>query len=230
MTTLNAIQLRVLGALLEKSLAQPEYYPMTLNALVAACNQKSNRDPTMSLDEDAVWNALEALRGLSLVTRLLPGGASRVERFKHDVKQTLGWEKVQWPVLSELILRGPQTAGELRTRCARLYPYENSEALSSVIENLMRTDPPIVALLERAAGQSASRYMHLLGVERPGNAALAGAPRVEHQRAAPAASGAAMPDPIERGELAALRQEIAALRHEFSELKQAVAPLLRNLG
>ncbi len=236
MTTLNAIQLRVLGALLEKSLAQPEYYPMTINALVAACNQKSNRDPVMSLDEDSVWNALEVLRGLNLVTKLLPGGSSRVERYKHEVKQTLGWEKPQWPVMAELILRGPQTQGELRGHCARLFPYENAEALGAVVENLMRTDPPLIALLPRAPGQAAVRYMHLLGRERP----TAVAPEV----GSPAGSATSSESPVMRtttpavgqpsqltdpAALEALRREVAGLRDELNQLKAAVAPLIEQL-
>lgn len=236
MTTLNAIQLRVLGSLLEKSLAQPEYYPMTTNALVAACNQKSNRDPVMSLDEDSVWNALEALRGLNLVTKLLPGGASRVERYKHEVKQTLGWEKPQWPVMAELILRGPQTQGELRSHCARLFPYENSEALGAVVENLMRTDPPLVAMLPRAPGQAAVRYMHLLGRDRPSAAAFethtpAGNVASTESASArlPTSAAAQSPQLAAPAAVEALRRELAELRDELNQLKAAVAPLIEHL-
>ena len=113
--TLNAEERRVLGVLLEKSMTHPQYYPMSINAIVTACCQKSNRNPVMSLDEDAVWSVLERLRAVGLAKRLMPGGASRIDRFKHCVKDVLGWEKPQWAVMAELLLRGPQTAGELST-------------------------------------------------------------------------------------------------------------------
>lgn len=116
--SLKPVERRVLGVLLEKSLAQPSYYPMTLNAVVNACNQKSNRDPTMNLNEDAVWDALDALRERGLVARMLAGMSGRVDRFKHEAKTHFGWEKPQRAVMAELLLRGPQTVGELRSRCA----------------------------------------------------------------------------------------------------------------
>ena len=160
--SLNEVERRVLGVLLEKSLAQPQYYPMSVNAIVTACNQKSNRDPLMTLDEDTVWDTLERLRAVGLVSRLMPGGASRVDRFRHEVKNLLGWEKPQWAVMAELLLRGPQTVGELRGRCNRMYPYENTEAVSAVLDILRDSDPPRVATLPRTPGRSAIRWGHQL--------------------------------------------------------------------
>ena len=160
--SLSEVERRVLGVLLEKSLAQPQYYPMSVNAIVTACNQKSNRDPVMSLDEDSVWDTLERLRAVGLVSRLMPGGASRVDRFRHEVKTLLGWEKPQWAVMAELLLRGPQTVGELRSRCNRMYRYENTDAVAAVLDILRESDPPRVAMLPRGAGQSAVRWGHQL--------------------------------------------------------------------
>ena len=160
--TLSEVERRVLGVLIEKALAQPQYYPMTLNAIVAACNQKSNRDPLMELDDEAVWNALEVLRAGGLVTRLLPGGASRVERFKHEAKERLGWEKPQRAVMAELLLRGPQTVGELRSRCARMFPFETTEALTAALESLSQGETAMITALPRAPGQAAVRHAHRL--------------------------------------------------------------------
>jgi uncharacterized protein YceH (UPF0502 family) len=184
---------RVFGVLLEKSLAQPSYYPMTLHAILAACNQKSNREPVLELDEDAVWQALEALRQSGLVAKLLPGMAGRVERYKHEAKTVLGWEKPQRAVMAELLLRGPQTLGELRTRCSRMYPFESTAAVAAVLDTLGRTEPPTIAALPRAAGQSAARYGHRLAL--PGEAASAGIP----EAASPASPlpPAATPEPAQ---------------------------------
>ena len=143
--SLNEAEQRVLGALLEKSLAQPTYYPMTMNALVAACSQKQNRDPVMSLGDEAVFNALEDLRKRGLVSKVLPGPGARTDRFKHEVESHLGWQKRQQAVLAELLLRGPQTVGELRTRCSRMVPFDDLQAVSAVLDELAHTDPPMVA-------------------------------------------------------------------------------------
>ena len=117
---LDSDQRRVLGVLIEKSLTQPEYYPMTVNAVTAGCNQKSNRDPVVELDEDLVWNVLEGLRGLGLVSMTLPGPGSRTHRFRHEVESAFGWTPREQAVMTELLLRGPQTVGELRTRCSQI--------------------------------------------------------------------------------------------------------------
>ena len=222
---LNEIERRVFGALLEKALAQPQYYPMTLNAIVAACNQKSNRDPLMDLDEDAVWNTLEVLRAGGLVTRLLPGGASRVERYKHEAKEFFDWEKPQRAVMTELLLRGPQTVGELRTRCARMVAFENTEAVAAVLENLSALDPPRVAVLPRAPGQSVVRYAHCL--YRPEEWSALTQAVAPPPTAAPAVNVAAL-NPAStalRGEVDRLRAEVAQLREELAKLARRVESL-----
>jgi uncharacterized protein YceH (UPF0502 family) len=223
--TLNEVERRVLGVLLEKSLAQPQYYPMSANAIVAACNQKSNRDPVMSLDEETVWDTLERLRAVGLVSRLMPGGASRVDRFKHEVKNLLGWEKPQWAVMAELLLRGPQTVGELRGRCGRMYPFENAEAVSAVLENLSNEQPPRVATLPRVPGQSAVRFAHRLYpadewqklAETPVASAPASAAAPSSSPSRAAAQGTA--------ELESLRNEIKEIRAGMAELRRRVEAL-----
>jgi uncharacterized protein YceH (UPF0502 family) len=220
--TLNEIERRVLGVLLEKALAQPQYYPMTLNAILAACNQKSNRDPVMDLDEEAVWNTLEVLRAGGLVSRLLPGGASRVERFKHEAKGFFGWEKPQRAVMAELLLRGPQTAAELRGHCVRLYPFESTEELVAVLDGLRQAQPPRVAALPRAPGQAAVRYAHLLYLPQEW-AQLSPEPAAAEPQASPPAER-----PVASAELEDLRGAVRELRAEVAELRAAVTALQRG--
>ncbi len=238
--SLNEIERRVLGALIEKALAQPQYYPMTLNALVAACNQKSNRDPLMDLDDNAVWDTLERLRAAGLVSRLLPGGASRVERYKHEVKEQLGWEKPQRAVMAELLLRGPQTLGELRTHCGRMYAFESPEALSAVVEGLAHTDPPWLSTLPRAPGQSATRYAHQLYTPQEWHRlAEAAGPAAAPAAVGPASTGvvsaeaASDPPPrsVQPAEAAGrdLPGCIAAFETQLTRLQAEVADLRRRL-
>jgi len=234
--TLTEIERRVLGVLIEKSLAQPQYYPMTLNAIVAAGNQKSNRDPVMTLDEDTVWDTLEVLQAAGLVTRMLAGGASRVDRFKHDVKIRLGWEKPQWAVMAELLLRGPQTVGELRSRCSRMYTFENTDAVAAVLDGLSREDPPRVATLPRAAGQSAVRHAHRL--YPPEEWATVARVPDEHPSAAPAttsatptvASAPARTSPTAPPSAAAPSVEALGLRSDIEDLHAEVAELHESLA
>lgn len=223
---LNAVERRVLGVLIEKALAQPQYYPMTTNAVVVACNQKSNRDPEMNLDEEAVYDALERLRVAGLVSRLLPGAGSRVERYRHEVKEALGWEKPQRAVMAELLLRGPQTVGELRGRCGRMYPFENIESVQAVLDSLAGGERPWVATLPRNPGQSAIRFAHRLYAEEEWRQ-LAGdlgaapvAPPLNPSQ--PASTAAGMPGKtasVEPDDARDLRAEVAALRRSLSEIR-----------
>jgi uncharacterized protein YceH (UPF0502 family) len=219
--TLKAVERRVLGVLLEKALAQPQYYPMTVNAVVAGCNQKSNRDPLLELDEQTVWDTLEVLRAGGLVARLLPGGASRVERYKHEVKERLGWEKPQRAVLAELLLRGPQTVGELRGRAARMYPFESTEAVQAVLDGLAQAEPPAVEALARQPGQSAVRYAHKFYDPAEWAALVRAASVAAHDPPA-----APSPGSSERhDEVAQLRAEVAALRADVTELRAKLGAL-----
>jgi uncharacterized protein len=222
--TMNEIERRVLGVLLEKALAQPQYYPMTVNAIVAACNQKNNREPLMNLDEDGVWSTLEVLRAGGLVTRLLPGGASRVERFKHEAKERFGWEKPQRAIMAELLLRGPQTVGELRTRCGRMYPFESTESVTAVLESLAQGESPWVTTLARAPGQSAVRHGHTLYEPSELVALGAGGPGTGAPAAEPVGRPAS-PAAVSGDASAALRAEVAELRTALDALAARVARL-----
>jgi uncharacterized protein len=227
--SLPAAERRVFGVLLEKALAQPSYYPMTLNAIVAACNQKSNRDPLTSLDEDAVYAALEALRQRGLVARLLAGMSGRVDRFKHDAKDRLGWEKPQRAVMAELLLRGPQTLGELRSRCSRMFPFENVEAVTAVVQGLCQGENPVVAALPRASGQSVIRYTHRLypDGERP-TETQSQVPEPQSRVTEPTCAEPSG-ESQSRDEPEPLGQQLDAVQTEIGELHAAIAELRRRL-
>jgi len=156
---LSQIEARVLGALVEKETTTPEYYPLSLNALVNACNQKSNRDPVMTLGEEAVRQALRSLSDQAMARSA--GGDSRVAKFEHRLNELYNFHRHEIAVLCVLLLRGPQTPGELRTRAERMYAFEDLEAVHAALNLLMRRDPPLVKILSRQPGTKESRYMHL---------------------------------------------------------------------
>lgn len=237
---LDEIERRVLGVLMEKAFTSAEGYPMTVNSVTVGCNQKSNRDPVMELDEDTVWDALSRLKHRGLVMRILPPPGSRADKFKHLVADKWGWQSQQRAVMTELLLRGAQTPGELRTRCERMTAFPDLGAVMQTLESLMSWQPPLVAALPRAAGQSATRYTHLLYAEGPpagegpasrtesgqGAAPATPAPGVsETQARAPAASGAPSV-----AELAALPALVEELRSELAALRERVARLESELG
>jgi hypothetical protein len=159
MLTLNAAELRVLGSLIEKEMTTPEYYPLSLNALVNACNQKSSRDPVMELSEADVRTALFELEKLELVRVLADG---RVSKFEHRAYDRLGLRRPEITVLGLLLLRGPQTAAELRTRAERMYSFDDTSAATTVLERLATREDPLVVQLARQPGARESRWMHLL--------------------------------------------------------------------
>lgn len=214
---LSAEEARVLGALIEKQLTTPEYYPLTLNALVNACNQLTNRDPVVSYDEGTVRRAIEALRGKSLVA-LYHGAESRVARFKHTLGDVLLLTPAETALLCVLLLRGPQTIGELRARAERLNPFEALAEVEESLATLAAHQPfPIVTKLPRQPGTKESRYAHL----------LSGEPPVSSTPTSAATTAVASPSvpPVDRvaqleTELAAVRQEIAELRQQFAEFKK----------
>jgi uncharacterized protein YceH (UPF0502 family) len=211
---LSAEEARVLGALIEKQITTPEYYPLTLNALVNACNQLTNREPVVSYDEEIVRQAVEALRLKSLAA-LYHGAESRVARYKHTLGDVLLLTPSETAVLCVLLLRGPQTVGELRARCERLYRFESIGEVEETLSNLAAHQPSaIVAKLPRQPGTKESRHAHLLSGTVTAVAEIVPA----------ATSPSPSPQPPRSAErIAQLEADIAAARKEISELRQQFA-------
>ena len=161
---LDTVEVRVLGALMEKEAATPEYYPLTLNSLRAACNQKTNRDPVLALDEDSIATALDSLRAKGL-TRDISGAGHRVHKYGHRVGEVFNFDRREQAIICALMLRGPQTVGELRGRTERLYTFDDLSAVETTLERLSEREPPIATRLPRRPGEKESRFAHLLGGE-----------------------------------------------------------------
>ena len=210
---LNETEVRVLGALVEKESTTPDYYPLSLNALVNACNQKSNRHPVMNLDEDAVREVLDSLNGKGLAGAA--GGAdSRVTKYEHRLQETFNFNRPEIAVLCVLLLRGPQTPGELRGRTERLHKFNDLEEVHSALQHLMNRQPPLVKVLPRQSGTKEARYAHL----------LSGDIETWEPEAAPeaAASGSADSERMVRleNEVATLQKEIAGLKQQLAEFRK----------
>jgi len=205
---LTATEQRVLGCLLEKHLSTPDYYPLTLNALVNACNQSTNRDPVMALDEAAVMEALQELRDCQAVWFVGAAG-SRVQKYGHRLAESRGLSVQECAILAELLLRGPQTPGELRNRSTRMYPFPDLAEVEAVLELMLEAEEPLAARLPRQPGTKETRYAHLLG-DPPEAAASPQAPAPPSRSAALEAEVAAL-----KGELAQLRAEFEAFRKQF---------------
>ncbi len=171
---LTSVEARVLGALIEKDATTPDYYPLSLNALVNACNQKNNRDPVMSVDEDAVRTALTSLQQKRLAGPT-SSADSRVTKYEHRVQEVFNFTRGETAVMCVLLLRGAQTPGELRGRTERLHHFEDLSDVQGTLQRLMQRDPPLVVMLSRQPGTKESRYMHLLSGEG-GDAAHPSAP------------------------------------------------------
>jgi uncharacterized protein YceH (UPF0502 family) len=207
---LTPFEARVLGSLMEKQATTPEYYPLSLNALVNACNQKNNREPVMQLDEDAVRQALHGLEDdhLAGVAR---GADSRVAKYEHHLGEVFNFTRGEAAVLCVLLLRGPQTPGELRARTERMHRFDQIEDVMAVVQKFMQREPPLATALPRQPGTKEIRYAHLLSGEPE-----EGAPALPH-----GADGGSTDDSrLEQleSEVAALRQEIADLRAKIEEL------------
>lgn len=200
--------MRVLGCLLEKEITTPDYYPLSLNALVNACNQKSNRDPVVSYDDDTVERALESLRAKGLAVRIT-GGESRVPKHGQRFTETLNLGRREAALLCVLMLRGPQTVGELRGRGERLYAFEDLQGVESTLNHL--ADQGLVTRLQRQAGSRESRYAHLLS----GEVEVA-----EEPAAASASNRAPVPDGHAAERIEALERDLADLRREFDDFRR----------
>jgi len=207
---LNAIETRVLGCLIEKELATPEYYPLTLNALTNACNQKSNRDPVMALEDADVVRALDSLRFQRLAHQSAEG--VRSAKYCHNLEGLLRLEPQELAILAELLLRGPQTVGELRGRAERMATFADLAAVEEALTTLAEREPPLVTLLPRQPGRKEPRYVHL----------LSGAPEVSDEHAPPL-EPARRQVLAENERLTALETEVATLRGELAELRAQLA-------
>jgi uncharacterized protein YceH (UPF0502 family) len=214
--TLNDVEVRVLGSLIEKKMSTPDYYPMSLNALVNACNQKSSRDPVVSYDEPMVNRALDSLRAKGFVWSF-KGADSRVIKYGHQVEQAFDLHDRAVAALCVLMLRGPQTPGEIKARTKQMWDFESVEQVEEILEQLMANDiQPLVVRLPRQHGARESRYAHLL--EGPIDVeSLEGAARAESASSKSSAVG----DRITRleEEILSLRAELATLREQFLQFK-----------
>ena len=214
---LNAVECRVLGSLIEKEITTPEYYPLSLNALVNACNQKSNRDPVMTLDEGAVRQALHSLDGQSLV-RSVSASDSRVTKYEHRLQEAFNFYRHEIAILCVLLLRGPQTPGELRTRAERMHAFDDLSAVQSSLQHLMKREPPLAKVLPRQPGTKESRYAHLLAGDVQ---ELSANPEAESHHVSLSADAERITE-LEKNVLAS-QEEIASLQKEIAELKQQFA-------
>ncbi len=211
---LTAVEARVLGSLIEKQITTPDYYPLSLNALTNACNQLTNRDPVMSLDEAGVARAIEGLRGHHFAT-VFHGAESRVARYKHTFTDAILLTPAEVALLCVLMLRGPQTVGELRTRSERLFTFDNLAEVEATLASLAAHQPtPLVVKLPRQPGTKESRYTHL----------LAGPAEVSLSSAPPSPSGPVPPaSHSDADRIVKLEEEAAALRRELADLQQQFA-------
>jgi len=212
--SLTTVEARVLGSLIEKEITTPEYYPLSLHALSNACNQKSNREPAMQLEEGEIRKALNHLESQSLVRSI---AESRATKFAHRLQDVFNFYRPEVAIICELLLRGPQTPGELRTRASRMHPFEDLESVHSALQRLGKREPPLVTVLPRQPGTKEARYAHLLGEASPlaaGGGKTAGEEESPEERSS-TRSG--------RGEIMALREEVAQLRGEVASLHQQFA-------
>ncbi|RQW82965.1 MAG: DUF480 domain-containing protein [Geobacter sp.] len=214
--TLDGIEVRVLGSLIEKELTTPEYYPLSLNSLTNACNQKSNRDPVMALSEENVVRALDSLRFKQLVVLSADGG--RVPKYRHLLADKMGLIPAEQAIICELLVRGPQTLGELRTRGERMHPFGDLAAVEEVLQELMQREKPLIVLLPRQSGRKEGRYAQL----------FSGMPEVtvEEQSAAPEAARVRVA--AENDRIAKLEEEVTALRDEVADLRQKMDEFKRQ--
>jgi uncharacterized protein YceH (UPF0502 family) len=213
---LSPIESRILGCLLEKERTTPEAYPLTLNSLITACNQTTNRDPITAYDENAVQDGIGGLRDKKLVTVVF-GAGSRVQKYRHNLPEHFDLERSDAAVMAVLLLRGPQTAGELRSRTERLFHFATLEELESCLAALAHGDSPLIKLLPQHPGQKERRYIQLFSVEPEGG--WLAAPSYEP----PSSPRPPREDPRLQSleaELAALREDLTALKAQFTEFKK----------
>jgi uncharacterized protein YceH (UPF0502 family) len=218
---LDAVETRVLGALLEKEITTPEYYPMSLNALVNACNQKSNRDPVVSYDDGTVEDAISTLKTKGL-TLTITGAGSRVAKYAHRLSEKLNLGRRETAILCELMVRGPQTVGELKNRADRMHGFDDLHEVESVLERMAE----LVTKLPRRPGEKEQRYAQVLSGD-PQTAAALEHSALEHSRTEQSAVEIS-PAHSRADRLAAMEGETARLREELEDLKQQFADFRRQ--
>jgi uncharacterized protein len=209
---LSPVELRVLGALIEKSKTTPDYYPMTLNALTAACNQKTSRHPVTDYDEETVVLALNSLKAQSLIATAV-GGGSRVVKYKHNFTTVHEIEPEELAILCLLMLRGPQTPGELNTNANRLYEFKSLEAVHTTLNKLGNSLTPYVKELAKRPGQKEARYIHLLGDQ------LQEETDFESE----------LPQEPARRHVSELESRVATLEQELFDVKETLAKITKEL-
>jgi hypothetical protein len=208
---LTEVEARVLGSLIEKDITTPDYYPLSLNALVNACNQKNNRDPVMTLDENTVRDALSTLQEKRLAGPA-SGADSRVTKYEHRLQEAFNFDRREIAIICVLLLRGAQTPGELRGRTDRMYHFDTLEDVVSTLDRLAHRDPPLSSALPRQPGTKETRYMHLFSGDAPQQVYVERAPTPAN------ADGVSRVDRI-----SALEAEVASLRTELTEIQQQLA-------
>ncbi len=216
-TILNEYELRVLGALVEKKITTPEYYPLTLNSIINACNQKSSRDPVVSYDESVVQKALNSLREKKFAY-VFSGADARVAKYGHLFPEAMDLSHAETAIMCVLMLRGAQTPGELRTRTTSLYNFESLVDVELALQSLMDDDvrkEPLIVKLPRHPGTKESRYAHLLS----GEVNIEQLPII----AAPRASSSSSSASVNSERIVTLEAEVALLKQELAELKQQFA-------
>jgi uncharacterized protein len=206
---LTEAETRVLGSLVEKEITTPDYCPLSLNALINACNQKSNRDPVMELNENDVRDALDSLNAKGLAGAR-SSAESRVTKYEHRLQEVFNFGRRETAILSVLLLRGPQTPGELRGRTERMYRFSELDEVQTTLQHLIQREPPLVKMLPRQPGTKESRYGHLLAGD------------VEAWES-PAAQTTVAGGPAEEERIARLESELASLQAEVAGLKQQLA-------
>ena len=232
---------RVLGCLVEKQLTTPQQYPLTRNALALACSQATNREPVMALDDEAVQQPLQELKELHLVRFVLPSHGKSVTRYRHVLDEMYGLDAARVALLAVLLLRGPQTPGELRARTGRMVEFDSLAALQAELEVLAAQPEPLVRLLSRRPGQKEDRWQQLLAYEADAGGSEVVASEVVDSPAAPTdprdddgtSGGATVPTghrTLTEQRLEAVESEVHGLRQQVDELRDALDTLRRNLG
>ncbi len=212
---LNDIELRILGSLIEKERTTPDYYPMTVNALINACNQKSNRDPVVSFDESAVARVLDELQKKGLAEKIYKAD-SRVPKYGHNFKKVFDVSDSELAVMCELMLRGAQTIGEIRNRAERMHKFEGIQEVDTILNGLMGRQEPLAVKLPRQTGHKECRFMHL----------LSGKPAIPE---AGQGISCETPAPDENERITKLENDLSLLRREMDELRQDFISLKSQL-